>query len=326
MKIRGCLGMEKIKEFLSPAGKNKLIAYTKKEGTFPLYVVGVHIGETELFCSNAKQASGHKSAGSVSICTQCKKVEWRGITDFVAPPQYFDFFCAPGITYKEALSSFIKESVIEIIKKPTNGVIVVAFSFPIHTLWEEADQELQILLDQLFRAKEWLVPAVISIPKHYADKKTDAIMYAGKTWTTFILGKEKYSVAFGTDTDSRCFRCNDYLNNSTHEWIQKSYPSWEAGFLDICRSLSKCNNGVKGICSGFADEKYYEVIGKAMVKSSLTADIITWKNPADETAKIVLSSTNMGSSKDGGDPNRKPNKTNNEQERTVKSTEDLFKW
>lgn len=310
--------MEKIKEFLSPTGKNKLTACTKKKGVIPLYVVGIHISETELFCSNAKQASGPKSAGSASICTQCKKVEWRGITDFVVPPQYFDFLCAPGITYKEALSSFIKESVIEIIKKPSNGAMVIAFSFPAHVLWEGADNELQPLLDQLFSDKEWLIPAVISIPDHYADKKADAMMYAGKTWTTFFHGRNKYSVAFGTDTDCHSFQCNDYLNNSTREWTQKSYPSWEAGFLDICRSLSKCNKGSKRVYAGFADEKYREAIGKVMVSGNLTADKITWKNPADVTARIVLPSTKVSSST--GDDGSE------QKERTVRSTEDLFKW
>lgn len=318
--------MDKIKEFLSPTGKSKLTAYTKNKGAIPLYVVGIHISETELFCSNAKQASGPKSAGSVSICAQCKKVEWKGITDFITPPQYFDFFCAPGITYKEAISAYIKESIIEIIKKPKNGAVVVAFSFPIHALWDGANQEIQVLLDQLFGDKEWLVPAVISIPDHYEDKKTDSMMYTGKTWTTFIHGNEKFSVAFGAATDSKSFRCNDYLNNSTREWVQKSYPSWEAGFTDICRSLSKRNKGVKRVYTGFADEKYREAIGKAMVSSNLAAETITWKNPADVTAKIVLPSTKTGSSKDGGDAERKSTKTNSKKEYTVRSTEDLFKW
>lgn len=318
--------MEKIKEFLSPIGKNKLASYTKRKGTVPLYVVGIHIGETELFCSNAKQASGPKSAGSASICTKCKKVEWRGITDFIAPPQYFNFFCAPDITYKEALSSFIKESVIEIIQKPSNGAIVIAFSFPAHALWEGAEYEIQPLLDQLFSDKEWLIPVVISLPDHCADKKADAMIYAGKTWTTFFHGKKKYSVAFGTGTDYQSFRCNDYLKNSTLEWTHKSYPSWESGLLDICRSVSKHSKGVKRVYSGFAGEKYYDAIGKAMVRSSLASDAIIWKNPADETAKIVLSCTDITLSKDGDSANHKSTKTDVKKERIVKSTEDLFKW
>lgn len=310
--------MEKIKEFLSPTGKNKLTAYTKKQGAIPLYVVGIHISETELFCSNAKQASGPKSAGSVSICAQCKKVEWRGITDFVAPPQYFDFFCAPGITYKEAFSSFIKESVIESIQKPSNGAMVIAFSFPAHVLWEGSNNMLQHFLDQLFSDKEWLIPTVISIPDHFADIKADALMYTDKTWTTFFHGKNKYSVAFGTNTDFHSFQCNDYLNNSTREWTQKSYPTWEAGFLDICRSLSKCNNGSKRAYTGFADEKYRNAIEKAMISGNLAVDKIIWKNPADVTVRIVLSDTKVPSST-GDDRSGK-------KERTVKSTEDLFKW
>lgn len=318
--------MDKIKEFLSPTGKSKLTAYTKNKGAIPLYVVGIHISETELFCSNAKQASGPKSAGSASICAQCKKVEWRGITNFVVPPQYFDFLCAPDITYKEALLSFIKESVSEIIKKPSNGAMVIAFSFPAHVLWEGTDNVLQSLLDQLFSDKEWMIPTVISIPNHYADKNADAMMYAGKTWTTFFHGKNKYSVAFGTGTDYQNFRCNDYLNNSTQEWTQKSYPSWEAGFLDICRSLSKCNKSYKKVYTGFADETHREVIGKVMVSSNLATDTISWKNPADATAKIVLPDPSMSTSSDGEKPVRKTTKTNGKKEHTVKSTEDLFKW
>lgn len=318
--------MEKITEFISPAGKSKLTACTSKRGTLPLFVVGIHIGETELFCSKAKQAGGPKSAGLVSVRSRCKKVEWQEITDFVVPPQYFDFHCTPGVTYKEAISSFIRESTLELIKKPTGGVVVIAYSFPVHVLWEGADHVLQLLLDRLFSDKEWIIPAVVSISEHYADKKEDAVVYAGKTWTTFFHGMHQCSVSFGTETEFHCFRCNDYLNNSTREWTQKAYPSWEVGFLDLCRSISEYNREYKSVYTGFADEKHRKTIERIMIDSELTAGAISWKNPADETLRIALPDLGVSApaGRDASIP--KPVKPENKKDTPEKATEDLFKW
>ena len=318
--------MEKIKEFLSPAGKNKLAAYTKKKSAPALYVVGIHISETELFWTKAEQANRPNSAGLVGIHSKYRKVEWQGITDIVVPPQCFDFLCTPDVTYKEAISSFIRKSTLEIVRKPMNGVVVIAYSFPVHVWWEASNNALQILLDQLFLDKEWLIPAVVSLSGPYADTKEDAMVYVGKLWTTFFHGMHKYSVSFGIDTDFHCFRCNEYLENSTREWTQKTYPSWEAGFLDICRSISRGNKGRKRVYAGFADEKHREFIEKIMISSNVASGTIAWKNPADETLRIVLPSLGVSTPVGQKPPSPKPVKTNNKKDTAVKSTEDLFKW
>ena len=67
--------MENIKKRLSSAGKKKLENCTKKN----IYVVGMHMNETEIFCSTAKQVGGIKSTEISDIHAGRKKVEWNGI-------------------------------------------------------------------------------------------------------------------------------------------------------------------------------------------------------------------------------------------------------
>lgn len=327
--------MEIMEKFLSPAGRNKLATYTKKQKSVPLYVVGVHVNETELICSMPKQASGQKTTGLPSITTYRKKVEWNGATDFVVPPSCFDFLCTKESTYQDAFSSFLKESVLESLKKPANGVVIVAFSFPVHSLWNNSKEDLQKLVDHCFADCKWLVPTVAPILDYGPGEVQDSFVYVDRTWTTFFLDKKKYSVAFGTDTDFQSFRCNDYLNNSTREWTQKSYSSWETGFTDICRTLSKFRKGPKQPIVGFAGEKYRDIIVKSIAGSGLAIDSVTWKNPADITAKVLLpsASKSSGDYKMGADSEnhglkgkRGHKQDGGKDERQVKTTEDLFKW
>lgn len=327
--------MEIIEKFLSPAGRNKLATYTKKQKSVPLYVVGIHVNETELICSKPKQASGQKSTGLPSITTYRKKVVWNGATDFVVPPSCFDFLCTKESTYQDALSSFLKESVLELLKKPVNGAVIAVFSFPVHSLWDNSKEDLQKLVDQCFADCKWLVPTVVSMLDHCPGEGQDSFVYVDRKWTTFFLDKKKYSVAFGTDTDFHSFRRNDYLNNSTREWTQKSYSSWETGFTDICRTLSKFRKGPKQPFIGFAGEKYRDVIAKAIAGSGLAVDAVAWANPADITAKVVLPSTSKSSGDDKtgadtenhGSKGKRGHKQDGEKdERQVKTTEDLFKW
>lgn len=316
--------MEKLKKFLSPAGQAKLTEYTRKKGTSVLYAVGIHVGETELFCTKAEQASGPRSAGLASIQPQSRKAEWKGITDFVVPPQWLDFLCAPGVTYKDALSSFIKTSVLEIIRKPANGAVVIACSFPVHAWWEGSDHAMQSLLDQLFSDQEWIIPAVVPIAAPYAERNEGAMVYAGKLWTTFYHGMKKYSVSFGSDTDFLCFRCNDYLNNSTREWTQKTYSSWEEGFLDICRTISGSSKGTKRTYAGFADKIHRGSVEKVLIGRNLASGPIAWKNPGEETLRIVLPGAPGPTTRKTLGPGYA--KIRNEKEPTVKSSEDLFNW
>lgn len=63
-----------------------------------------------------------------------------------------------------------------------------------------------------------------------------------------------------------------------------------------------------------------------MIDSELTAGAISWKNPADETLRIVL--PGLGESapagRDASIP--KPVKPENKKDTPKKATEDLFKW
>lgn len=330
--------MEIIEKFLSPAGRNKLATYTKKQKSVPLYVVGIHVNETELICSKPKQASGQMTTGLLGISTYRKKVAWNGNMDFVVPPSCFEFLCTTESTYQDTLSSFLKESVLDLVKKPASGAVIAAFSFPVHSPWDNSKEDLQQLVDQCFADCKWLVPTVVSILDHYPGEGQDGIVYVDKKWTTFFLDEKKYSVAFGTDTDFRVFRCNDYLNNSTREWTQKSYSSWEKGFTEICRTLSKFRKGPKQPFIGFAGEQYRDVIGKAIASGNLAADAVAWENPADITAKVLLprtskapqssgeKKTGAGSENHGTKRNRSPNQNGVKNERQMKTTEDLFKW
>lgn len=327
--------MEIIEKFLSPAGRNKLAICTQKQKSVPLYVVGIHVNETELICSKPKQASGQKATGLPSITTYRKKIAWNGATDFVVPPSCFDFLCTKESTYQDVLSSFLKESVLELLKKPVNGAVIVAFSFPVHSLWNNSKEGLQKLVDQCFADCKWLVPTVVSILDHCSGEGQESLVYVDRKWTTFSLDKKKYSVAFGTDTDFRSFRCNDYLTNSTREWTQMSYSSWETGFADICRTLSKFRKGPKQPFIGFASEKYRDVIGRTIAGSGLAVDAVAWVNPADITASVVLPSTSKSSGDDktgadtenhGSKEKRRHKQDGGKDERQIKTTEDLFKW
>lgn len=327
--------MEIIEKLLSPAGKNKLATYTEKQKPVPLYVVGIHVNETELICSKPKQASGQKSTGLPSITTHSKKVEWNGLTDYVIPPNCFDFLCTKEMTYRDVFSSFLKKSVLELLKQPENGVMIVAFSFPVHSLWNNSQENLQQLVDHCFADCTWLVPTVVPILDYGFGEDQDSFVYVDKNWTTFFLDKKQYSVAFGTDTDFHNFRCNDYLTNSTQEWTQKSYLSWEAGFADICRKLSELRKGTKQPFVAFAGKKYCNAIAKAIAGSGLAVGPVIWKNPADITAKAVFPSISKpnGDDKAGADTENRGSKGNRghkqdgqKDEQQVKTAEDLFKW
>ena len=327
--------MEMIEKFLSPAGRNKLATYTKKQKSVPLYVVGIHVNETELICSKPKQASGQKTTGLPSITTYRKNVAWNGATDFVVPPSHFEFLCTKESTYQDVFSLFLKESVLKLLKKPVNGAVIVVFSFPIHSLWNNSKEDLQKLVDQCFTDCKWLVPTVAPILDYGPGEGQDSFVYVDRKWTTFFLDKKKYSVAFGTDTDFHSFRCNDYLNNSTREWMQKSYPSWETGFTDICRTLTKFRKGTNQPFIGFAGENYRDAIAKSITGSGLAIDPVIWKNPADITANVVLPSASKSSNDDktgadtknhGSTGKRGHKQDGGNDERQVKTTEDLFKW
>ena len=272
--------MENIKIHLSPASQKKLKNATKKNA----YVVSMHINETELICATAKQANRLWSKG-VEIDCQYKNVEWDGITDFVVPPNCFEFFCAHGITYKDVLASFIKENTYGLIKKPTDGVVVVAFSFPVHTLWDGAQPLLLSFLDACFVDCEWIIPIIVSGLEYYYRENKCAFVYVDKKWTTFVLGENKYSVAFGTHTDFHNFQINNYLNNSTKEWVQKSYPSWEDGFMDICEILAKGIKKAGQKLVGIADRKKQEVIEMSLFYYGLA---ISWDDPASIVMKFLI--------------------------------------
>lgn len=328
--------MEKTYEFLLPEDREKLATCKKKYGLSHTYVMGVHIDENQIYYSKPVRASDRKDAGLLDMKTSSssKKLTWCSVDYFMVPPNCFMFLCTKEHTYQEVLVRFIRATVLDRIQKPEEGILFVAFSFPIHSLWEGARAQYQDFLSKCFEGYDWMEPIIVPFVSSIHMTKDQLCVYVDRYWTTFAWGEsnKKISVSYGSNTEFRKFRCNDYLNNSTVAWTEKSYSSWNAGFRDIYSSVL-IGNAAKEIMI-FADSECRKVV-ESLFPRNIIHSFQNWANISESMVWEYLESISESSeSSVARQPSSAPpvkkkistDKKVRSEEVIIRTTRDLFEW
>jgi len=261
--------MKEIKNLLSPASRSKYETCVKKYGASSFRVVGMQLTEQTLLYTEPLQAGGQKSSGLPGISGI--PLQWHGVSDFAVEPGCFEYLCTPDKTYQEVLKGFLKETVSTLLKKET-GPVLLSFRFPPH--W--SGSKLPGLLEQCFGSMDRVIPVLAEAP--------EADVFVDRSRTVFNLNGKRYTVAYGTGTDHTRFRLNDYLNTGAL-WSERSFDTWEAGFLDICRSLTAQGKLKDKPTLYIAPERKAE---KLLIQSGLTPQTPVLTDPAAQAAQWLL--------------------------------------
>lgn len=184
-----------------------------------------------------------------------KDMKWDGAEGFCLPMNRMDFFCMEGKTYGEVFSGFLRGMAEEIRNGKQDIPLVLGVYCPEREAWRRGMKEYLELLENAFETENTDVfPVLVSLPElcgaYMGQAQKAACVSVERDCTDFAIMENgeisrHLTVFFGWREGQKIsaplsLRLNDYKNNSTEEWEEKHFPSWEEGFAEIWKEVRAC--------------------------------------------------------------------------------------